>query len=261
MPVQFSRLRIAGFKSFAEPVTVEILPGLTGIVGPNGCGKSNVVEALRWAMGEQNARALRGGEMEDVIFAGTAGRPSRNIAEVPLTLDEAQGVAPPPFDAQPELEIVRRLERGTGSAFRVNGKEVRARDVQTLFADLASGARASAMVSQGRVGALVSARPEDRRAVLEEAAGITGLHARRHEAELKLRAAEANLARSEDAKGQLEAQFAGLKRQARQASRYRNLSGAIRDAEAELFAVQRARVEAGRASARAALEQAQGAAA
>ena len=139
MPVQFSRLRIAGFKSFAEPVTVEIRPGLTGIVGPNGCGKSNVVDALRWAMGEQNARTLRGGEMEDVIFAGTAGRPSRNIAEVALTLDETQGAAPPPFDAQPELEIMRRLERGGGgSAFRVNGKEVRARDVQTLFADLAS---------------------------------------------------------------------------------------------------------------------------
>ena len=256
MPVQFSRLRIAGFKSFAEPVTVEILPGLTGIVGPNGCGKSNVVEALRWAMGEQNARTLRGGEMEDVIFAGTAGRASRNIAEVALTLDEAQGVAPPPFDAQPELEIVRRLERGTGSAFRVNGKEVRARDVQTLFADLASGARASAMVSQGRVGALVGARPEDRRAVLEEAAGITGLHARRHEAELKLRAAEANLARAEDAKGQLEAQLAGLKRQARQASRYRNISGAIRQSEADLLSVQRARVDQARAAAQAGLEEA-----
>ncbi len=259
MPVQFSRLRIAGFKSFAEPATVEILPGLTGIVGPNGCGKSNIVEALRWAMGEQNARALRGGEMEDVIFAGTAGRPSRNIAEVALTLDEAQGIAPPPFDAQPELEIIRRIERGSGSAFRVNGKEVRARDVQTLFADLASGARASAMVSQGRVGALVSARPEERRSVLEEAAGITGLHSRRHEAELKLRAAEANLARAEDAKAQLEAQLAGLKRQARQASRYRNLSGAIRQAEADLLALRRARAERDREAARAALEQARGA--
>jgi chromosome segregation protein len=259
LPVQFSRLRIAGFKSFAEPATVEILPGLTGIVGPNGCGKSNVVEALRWAMGEQNARILRGNEMEDVIFAGTAGRPSRNIAEVALTLDDTEGVAPPPFDTQPELEIIRRIERGSGSAFRVNGKEVRARDVQTLFADLASGARASAMVSQGRVGALVGARPEERRSLLEEAAGITGLHARRHEAELKLRAAEANLARAEDAKGQLEAQLAGLKRQARQASRYRNISGAIRQAEAELLALQRARAEAERAAAAAALEGARGA--
>jgi chromosome segregation protein len=256
LPVQFSRLRIAGFKSFAEAATVEILPGLTGIVGPNGCGKSNVVEALRWAMGEQNARTLRGNEMDDVIFAGTAGRPSRNIAEVALTLDETEGAAPPPFDTQAELEIVRRIERGSGSAFRVNGKEVRARDVQTLFADLASGARASAMVSQGRVGALVGARPEERRSLLEEAAGITGLHARRHEAELKLRAAEANLARAEDAKGQLEAQLAGLKRQARQASRYRNISGAIRQAEAELLALQRARAEAEREAAKAALEEA-----
>ena len=204
MSVQFRRLRIAGFKSFAEPVSVEIHPGLTGIVGPNGCGKSNVVEALRWAMGEQSTRSMRAGEMDDVIFAGTAGRASRNLAEVTLTLDETAGAVPPPFHEQAELEIVRRIERGSGSEYRVNGKEVRARDVQTLFADLATGAHASGMVSQGRVGALVTARPEDRRAVLEEAAGITGLHARRHEAELKLRAAETNLARADDLRGQLE---------------------------------------------------------
>ena len=182
MPVSFARLRIAGFKSFAEPVTVELRPGLTGIVGPNGCGKSNVIDALRWGMGEANARTLRGAEMDDVIFAGTAGRPSRNLAEVTLSLEDTAGRAPPPFHEQTSLEITRRLERGGASAFRINGREARARDVQTLFADLASGARASAMVSQGKVGALVSARPEDRRAVLEEAAGITGLHARRHEA-------------------------------------------------------------------------------
>ncbi|HEY6430758.1 MAG TPA: AAA family ATPase [Acetobacteraceae bacterium] len=253
MPVRFSRLRIAGFKSFAEPATVEIFPGLTGIVGPNGCGKSNVVDALRWAMGEASARNLRGGDMDDVIFAGTVGRPSRNIAEVALILDEAAGVAPPPFHEQPELEITRRIERGTGSAFRVNGREVRARDVQTLFADLASGARTSAIVSQGRIGALVASRPEERRAVLEEAAGITGLHARRHEAELKLRAAEANLARAEDLRGQLETQLAGLKRQVRQASRYRNLSGAIRQAEAEHLSIQQARAETARTAAHAAL--------
>ncbi len=250
MPVRFSRLRIAGFKSFAEPAMVEIMPGLTGIVGPNGCGKSNVVEALRWAMGESSARSLRGGEMEDVIFAGTAGRASRNIAEVGLLLHDAQGLAPPPFAELGEIEITRRIERGAGSQYRVNGKEVRARDVQTLFADLASGARASAMVSQGRVGALVGARPEERRAVLEEAAGITGLHARRHEAELKLRQAEANLARAEDLKGQLDTQLGGLKRQARQASRYRNISGAIRAGESELLSIQRARVERARAAAR-----------
>ncbi|HUZ66004.1 MAG TPA: AAA family ATPase, partial [Acetobacteraceae bacterium] len=253
MPVRLSRLRIAGFKSFAEPASLEIMPGLTGIVGPNGCGKSNVVEALRWAMGENSARNLRGGEMDDVIFAGTTARAARNLADVTLVLEEAAGLAPPPFHEQPELEISRRIERGMGSTYRVNGREVRARDVQTLFADLASGARSSAMVSQGRVGALVGARPEERRAILEEAAGITGLHARRHEAEIKLRAAEANLGRAEDLRGQLEGQLAALKRQARQASRYRNISGAIRGAEAELLALQRARVEAARAAAQAAL--------
>ncbi|WP_428484289.1 chromosome segregation SMC family protein [Rhodopila sp.] len=257
MPVSFRRLRISGFKSFAEPTSVEIMPGLTGIVGPNGCGKSNVIEALRWAMGESSARSLRGGEMEDVIFAGTAGRASRNIAEVTLVLDETTGRAPPPFHEQPELEILRRIERGSGSAYRINGREVRARDVQTLFADLASGARASAMVSQGRVGALVGAKPEDRRAVLEEAANITGLHARRHEAELKLRAAEANMARAEDLRAQLELQLNGLQRQARQASRYRNISVAIRTAESELLALQRARVEHARAAAAAALHDAE----
>jgi len=256
LPVTFTRLRIAGFKSFAEPANVEIRSGLTGIVGPNGCGKSNVVEALRWAMGENSVRSLRGGEMEDVIFAGTSARPARNIAEVTLTLDDTAGVAPPPFHEQPELEVVRRIERGMGSAYHVNGNETRARDVQTLFADLASGAHSSAMVSQGRVGALVSAKPEQRRMLLEEAAGITGLHARRHEAELKLRAAEANLARAEDLRGQLEAQLAALKRQARQASRYRNISGAIRNAEAELLAIQRAAAAATRAVAEAALHDA-----
>ncbi|HEX2942352.1 MAG TPA: AAA family ATPase, partial [Rhodopila sp.] len=257
MPVSFRRLRISGFKSFAEPTSVEILPGLTGIVGPNGCGKSNVVEALRWAMGESSARSLRGGEMEDVIFAGTAGRASRNIAEVAVFLDETQGRAPPPFHEQPELEIIRRIERGSGSAYRINGREVRARDVQTLFADMASGARASAMVSQGRVSALVGAKPEERRSVLEEAANITGLHARRHEAELKLRAAEANLARADDLRAQLESQLGGLKRQARQASRYRNISVTIRAAEAELLSLQRARVEQGRAQAAATLQEAE----
>ncbi len=252
MPVSFSRLRIAGFKSFAEPAILEIRPGLTGIVGPNGCGKSNVVEALRWAMGESSARSLRGGEMDDVIFAGTAARPSRNIAEVTLAVDDATGIAPPPFHDAPDLEITRRIERGSGSGYRVNGREARARDVQTLFADLASGARSSAMVSQGRVGAIVAARPEERRALLEEAAGITGLHARRHEAELKLKAAEANLDRAEDLRTQLEGQLESLKRQAQQAARYRTVSRNIRAAEAEFLALQRARAEAGRAAAAAA---------
>jgi chromosome segregation protein len=259
LPVSFSRLRISGFKSFAEPTVIEIRPGLTGIVGPNGCGKSNVVEALRWAMGESSARTLRGEEMDDVIFAGTAARPSRNVAEVTLLVEDAAGIAPPPFHEAPELEVTRRIERGGGSAFRVNGREARARDVQMLFADLASGARASAMVSQGRVSAIVTARPEERRSILEEAAGITGLHARRREAELKLRAAEQNLARADDLKGQLETQHEGLKRQARQAARYRNISGNIRAAEAELLALQRARAEAGQAAAAAALHAARSA--
>ena len=249
MPVSFVRLRIAGFKSFAEPAVLEILPGLTGVVGPNGCGKSNVVEALRWAMGENSARSLRGGEMDDVIFAGTANRASRNLAEVTISLEDAAGVAPPPFHELPELQVSRRIERGAGSTYRVNNREARARDVQTLFADLASGARASAMVSQGRVSSIVNARPEERRSVLEEAAGITGLHARRHEAELKLRQAEANLERAEDLRGQLESQLDGLRRQARQAARFRAVNGMVDDAERELFALARARTDRDRAAA------------
>ena len=260
MPIGFSRIRISGFKSFAEPAVLEIAPGLTGIVGPNGCGKSNVVEALRWAMGESSAKSLRGGEMDDVIFAGTTHRPARNLADVTLTLEAgAESGFPVPFEQQSELEVSRRIERGNGSVFRVNGREARGRDVQTLFADLASGARASAMVSQGRVGSLVSARPDERRAILEEAAGISGLHSRRHEAELKLRAAEANLSRAEDLRTQLTGQLAGLQKQAKQASRYRNLSGLIRAAEAELLAVQRARTEQARAAAGARLDEAQAA--
>jgi chromosome segregation protein len=270
MPISFTRLRIAGFKSFAEPTTVELLPGLTGIVGPNGCGKSNVVEAMRWAMGENSARSLRGGEMDDVIFAGTTSRASRNIAEVTLTLGDASPTSeetppaspfPPPFQALSELQVSRRIERGAGSTYRVNGREHRARDVQTLFADMASGARSSAMVSQGRVSAIVSARPEERRSILEEAAGITGLHARRHEAELKLRATEANLERAEDLRGQLDTQLQALKRQARQASRYRSLSGNIQAAEAELLGLQQARVSAALETARLAIEAATNAAA
>ena len=248
-------LRIAGFKSFAEPVQVPVLPGLTGIVGPNGCGKSNVVEALRWAMGESSARSLRGGEMDDVIFAGTATRPARNLAEVVLRLEDALGVGPSPHHEASELEVIRRIERGSGSSYRLNGRELRQRDVQTMFADLASGPRASGMVSQGRVAALIGAKPEERRAVLEEAAGIAGLRQRRHEAELKLRQAEANLARSEDLLAQLGQQGDSLRRQARQASRYRNLNDLVRGAEAEWFALLVARAEAAIAGAKARLEE------
>ena len=251
---RLSRLRIAGFKSFADPVELAVLPGLTGIVGPNGCGKSNVADALRWAMGEGRARTLRGAEMDDVIFAGTAARPGHNRAEVALTLE---GDLPAPFAGLPEVQVVRRIKRGAGSAYRANGQEVRARDVQALFADLAGGARSSAMVSQGRVGALVGARPEERRLVLEEAAGIGGLQTRRAEADAKLRTAAANLVRAEDARGGLDAQLAGLRRQARQAERHRDLSGRIDAAEAGLLDLARARAAAIRTAAAAVLAAAQ----
>ncbi|WP_338331491.1 AAA family ATPase [Acetobacter sp. LMG 32666] len=241
MTVRFVRLRIVGFKSFADPITVELLPGLTGVVGPNGCGKSNVVEALRWVMGESSARSLRGGEMDDLIFAGTTGRPARSLAEVTVTLEGTRGFGPAAFADLDELQITRRAERGAGSEYRINGRTVRARDVQTLFADLASGARSSAMVSQGRVAMLVGARPEERRSILEEAAGITGLHARRHEAEIKLRATEGNLTRAEDRRVQLTERLSGLAEQSREATRYREISAALREAETELLAVLHAR--------------------
>ncbi|MGI4796489.1 MAG: chromosome segregation SMC family protein [Janthinobacterium lividum] len=265
MRARFVRLGITGFKSFAEPATVEILPGLTGIVGPNGCGKSNVTDALRWAMGEASARTMRGTEMDDVIFAGTATRSSRNLAEVVLTLEpggEPGGLTqgfPAPFGQQPELAVARRIERGAGSTYRVNGRETRARDVQTLFADLASGARSSAMVSQGRVSALVSARPEERRQVLEEAAGITGLHARRAEAETRLRAAEVNLERAEERRAMLETQLDGLQKQAKQASRYRTLSSTVGEAEAAMLSIAQARARAAAAAGEAALAAAENA--
>jgi chromosome segregation protein len=233
--VHFTRLRLSGFKSFVEATDFSIAPGLTGVVGPNGCGKSNLVEAIRWVMGETSAKRMRGGAMDDMIFAGTNMRPPRNLAEVTLHLDNRERRAPAAFNDSSEIEVTRRIERELGSAYRINGREVRARDVQLLFADLASGAHSTALVSQGRVGALINAKPTDRRAILEEAAGITGLHSRRHEAELRLSAAESNLERLTDVTQQLETQLQALKRQARQASRYRNISGHIRRAEAILF--------------------------
>lgn len=233
--LQFNKLRIAGFKSFVDPAELLLEPGLTGIVGPNGCGKSNLVEALRWVMGETSAKQMRGGEMDDVIFAGSGDRPGRNIAEVTLELDNSSGTAPPPWGAVEELLISRRIERDRGSSYRVNGREVRARDVHLLFADAASGARSAAMVTQGQVSQLISAKPADRRALLEEAAGVVGLQARRHEAELRLQAAEANLARLDDVLATLDVQRAQLQRQARQATRYRNLSAQIRTLEATVL--------------------------
>ena len=242
-----TKLRVAGFKSFVEPTELHIERGLTGIVGPNGCGKSNLVEALRWVMGETAPRQVRGGGMEDVIFGGTSRRPAHAIAEATLSLDNSDRTAPPGFEDAAEIEVTRRIERGEGSAYTVNGDEVRARDVHILFADAATGAHSSALVGQGRIGDIIGAKPAQRRALLEEAAGITGLHARRHEAELKLRAAETNLERLQDVIGTLEAQLRDLERQARHAKRYRRLSERIRETEAALLLVRwmaaRTRVE------------------
>ncbi len=233
--MQVCRLRLVGFKSFVDATELALEPGLTGIVGPNGCGKSNLVEALRWVMGETSARRLRGGEMDDVIFAGTTTRPARNIAEVALTLDNSSRSAPFAFNDRAEIEVIRRIERGGGSTYRVNGREVRARDVQLLFSDAASGAHSGAMVSQGRVAALIDAKPVERRLLLEEAAGTAGLHARRRETELKLDAAAENLERLDDVIATIEVQFEALRKQARQAQRYRRLAEQIRRTEALLF--------------------------
>jgi chromosome segregation protein len=233
--MKLTRLRLIGFKSFVEPTDFVIEPGLTGVVGPNGCGKSNLVEAVRWVMGEASYKAMRASEMDDVIFSGNNQRPSRNHAEVSVQVDNKERNAPAAFNEDETLEVSRRIVREQGSTFRVNGREVRARDVSMLFADASTGSRSPALVHQGRIGEIIQARPEARRRVLEEAAGISGLHARRHEAELRLKAAEQNLTRVEDVIGQLAAQTAALKTQARQAVRYRNISGQVRRTEALLF--------------------------
>jgi chromosome segregation protein len=224
--MRIKRLKLSGFKSFVEPAELRIEPGLTGVVGPNGCGKSNLLEAIRWVMGESSPKSMRGGGMEDVIFAGTAQRPARDFAEVVLHADAG--------DNDSELEIVRRIERGAGSAYRVNGRDVRAKDVALVFADAATGAHSPALVSQGKIASVIAAKPAERRMMLEEAAGIAGLHVRRKDAEQKLRATEANLARLEDLMGQLDQQIGTLRRQARAAERYKALSDRIRLAEARL---------------------------
>lgn len=227
--MQIKRLRLTGFKSFVDPADLRIEPGLTGIVGPNGCGKSNLLEALRWTMGESSAKSMRGAGMEDVIFAGTATRPQRDFAEVSILAEQVGG------ERDGEIEVVRRIERGAGSAYRINGQDVRAKDVSLLFADSATGAHSPALVSQGRIGAIIQAKPGERRQMLEEAAGISGLHVRRKDAEQRLRATEANLTRLDEIIGDQEARAAALKRQARQAERYRELSDRIRVAEARVI--------------------------
>lgn len=233
--LHFTKIKLQGFKSFVDKTELLINPGMTGIVGPNGCGKSNLVEALRWVMGETSAKRMRGNAMDDVIFGGTTLRPARNIAEVALVLDNSNRSATAEFNQDDTLEIVRQIEREGGSDYRVNGRPVRQRDVQLLFADLASGAHSTSMVGQGQIDALIRAKPQDRRQILEEASGTSGLHARRHEAELKLKGAEQNLTRLDDVLNALETQLRSLKNQVRQASRYRNLAEHIRRTEAALF--------------------------
>lgn len=235
--MQIKRLRLTGFKSFVEPTELRIEPGLTGVVGPNGCGKSNLLEAIRWVMGESSPKSMRGGGMEDVIFAGTASRPPRDFAEVALHCDSEGELVAGLADATEgrELEIIRRIERGTGSAYRANGRDVRAKDVALIFADAATGAHSPALVSQGKIANVIAAKPTDRRAMLEEAAGIAGLHVRRRDAEQKLRATETNLARLSEIVSDMEVRANALRRQARAAERYKKLSDEIRVAEGRLI--------------------------
>jgi chromosome segregation protein len=251
--MQFTRLRLIGFKSFVEPSEFLIEPGLTGIVGPNGCGKSNLVEALRWVMGEASHKAMRAPNMDDVIFSGTTNRPARNMAEVVLTIDNTDRTAPEGMNDE-VLEVSRRIEREAGSAYRINGREVRARDVQILFADASSGSRSPALVRQGQIGEIISAKPEQRRRLLEEAAGIAGLHARKHEAETRLKGTEHNLQRVEDIITQIAGQMDGLRRQARQAARYKSVSAEIRKQQAILAALRWREAEAAVAEAERALD-------
>ena len=233
--MEFKKLELTGFKSFVEKTTFFIEKGLTGIVGPNGCGKSNIVEAIRWCMGETSAKSLRGLDMEDVIFSGTANKTSKNIAEVSLTVDNSDKDGPIQFKELDIINVKRRIKKDKGSKYFINDKEVRARDMQTFFADLSTGAHSPSMISQGRIGALVTAKPTDRRAILEEAAGISGIHARRHESELRLNSAENNLKRADELKRQQEKQLENLKKQALEASKYKSISEEIKKIEAGLY--------------------------
>jgi chromosome segregation protein len=233
--MEFKKIQLNGFKSFADKTNFLIEDGLTGIVGPNGCGKSNIVESLRWVMGETSAKSMRGSGMEDVIFSGTSNKPSKNIAEVSVTVENQNNEGPIQFRELNEVNVRRKIEKDKGSKFYINDKEVRARDAQMFFADLSTGAHSPSMISQGRIGALVTAKPTDRRAILEEAAGISGLHVRRHEAELRLNAAENNLKRADELRRQQEKQLANLQKQAQEATKYKNISDEIKKIEAGLY--------------------------
>ncbi len=233
--MEFKKIHLNGFKSFAEKTNFLIEDGLTGIVGPNGCGKSNIVESLRWCMGETSAKSMRGSGMEDVIFSGTSNKPSKNIAEVSINLSNENKDGPHQYNELDEIEIRRKIEKDKGSKFYINNKEVRAKDAQMFFADLSTGAHSPSIISQGRIGALVTAKPSDRRAILEEAAGISGLHVRRHEAELRLGAAENNLKRADELRRQQEKQLANLQKQAEEAAKYKSISEEIRKVESGLY--------------------------
>jgi len=233
--MEFKKIQLNGFKSFAEKTNFLIEQGLTGIVGPNGCGKSNIVESLRWCMGETSAKSMRGSGMEDVIFSGTSNKSSKNIAEVSISISNKNNTGPSQYKDIEEIEIRRKIEKDKGSKFYINNKEVRARDAQMFFADLSTGAHSPSMISQGRIGALVTSKPADRRAILEEAAGIAGLHVRRHEAELRLSAAENNLKRADELRRQQEKQLINLQKQAEEATKYKTISEEIKKIEAGLY--------------------------
>tara|TARA_B100000029_G_scaffold37313_1_gene35070 strand:- start:71 stop:2647 length:2577 start_codon:yes stop_codon:yes gene_type:complete len=241
--MKFKKLDLTGFKSFVDRTSVGIEKGLTGIVGPNGCGKSNIVEAIRWCMGETSAKSMRGSGMEDVIFSGTANKASKNIAEVTLTLDNSEKEKTNQFNDLDIINVRRRIEKDKGSKYFINDKEVRARDVQTLFADLSTGAHSPSMISQGRIGALVTAKPTDRRTILEEAAGISGIHVRRHESELRLNSAENNLKRADELRRQQEKQLENLRKQAVEASKYKIISEEIKKIEAGLYYIKLMEIE------------------
>ncbi len=233
--MNFKKLELTGFKSFFDKTIFFVEKGLTGIVGPNGCGKSNIVEALRWCMGETSAKSIRGSGMEDVIFSGTSNKPSKNIAEVAITIDNSKKEGQGRYIELDEILIRRRIEREKGSKYFINEKEVRAKDVQTFFADLSTGAHSPSIISQGKIGMIVTAKPAERKSVLEEAAGISGIHIRRHEAETRLNAAENNLKRADELKKQQEKQLENLKKQAEEATKYRKISEKIKSVEAGLY--------------------------